>query len=52
VSAADLGEVRRLLTALLAAVEADELVASATELAALRGALVVIEQLAVQNMDV
>jgi hypothetical protein len=41
----DLAEVRRLLAALIAAVEAGELVATQAELDALRGALSVVEYL-------
>ena len=44
-SAVDLAELRRLLAALIAAAEAGELAASATEMAALHGALVVVESL-------
>ena len=49
----DLVEARRCLAALVAAVEAGELVSTPVELAALRGALAVVEHLtAVQNTTV
>jgi hypothetical protein len=48
-----LDEARRCLAALVAAIEAGELVATSAELAALRGAVVVLDSLqSVQNMTV
>jgi hypothetical protein len=53
VSVADLVECRRLLSALVAAVEAGELESAPLQLSALRGALAIVESLlTVQNTDV